>query len=49
MLAHIAIGTDEMWIDLRYKEIQGIKEKNYGDNEYIVSVYDKSSEGNIWV
>lgn len=49
MLANIAIGTDEMWIDLRYKEIQGIKEKNYGDNEYIVSVYDKSSEGNIWV
>lgn len=49
MLGNIAVGTDEMWIDLKYKEIKGIKEKDYGDNEYIVSVYDRSSDGNIWV
>lgn len=49
MLGNIAIATDEMWIDLKYKEIQGIKEKKYGDNEYVVSIYDKSSDGNIWI
>lgn len=49
MLGNIAVVTDEMWIDLRYKVIQGIKEKDYGDNEYIVSIYDRSSDENIWV
>lgn len=47
MLGNIAIGTDEMWIDLKYKEIQGIKEKNYGNYEYIVSIYDRSGGGSI--
>ena len=49
MLGNIAIGADEMWIDLKYREIKGIKENNYGDNEYIISIYDKSSVGNIWL
>lgn len=49
MLANIVLGADEFWIDINFKEIQGIKEKNYGKNEYIISIYDKSTGGNIWI
>lgn len=47
MLANIVIGADELWIDIVIKEVKGIKEKYYGKNEYIVSIYDKNHDEKI--
>lgn len=45
MLGNVCIGAEEMWIDIRFKEVADIKKKNYGDNEYILTILNKNVDG----
>lgn len=45
MLADIVIGAEEKWIDIYMKEIEGIKEKELGNNEYILTILNRNSDG----
>ena len=49
MLGNISMGAEEFWIDIKLKEINDIKNKEYGDNEYIISIYNKTTDGRkLW-
>lgn len=45
MLGNISIGAEELWIDIEFREIKDIKSKDYGDNEYLISIYNKNTDG----
>jgi CRISPR/Cas system-associated protein endoribonuclease Cas2 len=41
ILGNISLGAEEAWIDINYKEVKNISYKDYGDNEYIISIYNE--------
>ena len=45
MLGNISIGAEELWIDIEFREVRDIKSKDYGDNEYLISIYNKNTDG----
>lgn len=45
MLGNIISGSEELWIDIVFKEKENIKSKEYGDNEYVISIYNKTADG----
>lgn len=45
MLANIVIGAEEQWIDIYMKEVECIREKELGNNEYILTILNRNSDG----
>ena len=45
MLANIVIGAEEKWIDIFMKEQDELREKEFGNNEYILTVFNKNGDG----
>lgn len=47
MLGNIVMGTEEFWIDIKFKEIKEYYKREYGNNEYIISLINKNVDGRI--
>ena len=45
MLANMVIGAEEKWIDIDLKDVEEIREKVLGNNEYLITVLNKNSDG----
>lgn len=47
MLANVVIGAEEKWIDICMKELDFIREKELGNNEYILTILNRNSDGKL--
>lgn len=45
MLANIVVGAEELWIDIVIKEKNSLITRDYGDNEYFLTIYNKDVDG----
>lgn len=45
MLGNVSVGAEELWIDIEFREMKDIKSKEFGDNEYLISIYNKNTDG----
>ena len=47
MLGNIVLGSEELWIDIKFKELNELNRREYGNNEYIISLINKNTDGRI--
>lgn len=45
MLGNVCIGAEELWIDIEFREVKDIKSKDYGDNEYVITIFNRNTDG----
>lgn len=45
MLGNVSIGAEELWIDIEFREVEDIKSKEYRENEYVITIFNKNTDG----
>lgn len=45
MLGNVCLGAEELWIDIEFREVKEIKSKDYGDNEYVITIFNRNTDG----
>lgn len=45
MLGNVCLGAEELWIDIELREVKDIKSKEFRDNEYVITLFNRNTEG----